>query len=157
VWDSWIADDRERYHLFFLRAPSDLGGARPAAHGSAHWPATSTDLADWEVHADGPLPAAGRWDDLAHWTGSAAGGDDGVWRLYYTGLSTRPGHGVRDQRIGMAESDNPMTWRPAGDRPLVDPDPPVVPDARRGPASAARRGATRACSATPAATGGTWC
>ena len=25
VWDSWIADDGERYHLFFLKAPRALG------------------------------------------------------------------------------------------------------------------------------------
>jgi hypothetical protein len=24
VWDSWVADDRKRYHLFFLRAPQSI-------------------------------------------------------------------------------------------------------------------------------------
>ena len=24
IWDSWIADDGERYHLFFLKAPRAL-------------------------------------------------------------------------------------------------------------------------------------
>jgi beta-fructofuranosidase len=43
--------------------------------------------------------------------------------MFYTALSTRPGHGVRDQRIGMAESADLSTWRRVGDRPLVDPDP----------------------------------
>jgi hypothetical protein len=23
VWDSWVADDGKRYHLFFLQAPHD--------------------------------------------------------------------------------------------------------------------------------------
>jgi beta-fructofuranosidase len=43
--------------------------------------------------------------------------------LFYTALSTRPGHGVRDQRIGLAESGDLCTWRRVGSRPLVDPDP----------------------------------
>ena len=31
VWDSWIADDGDRYHLFFLRTPRALGDARAGA------------------------------------------------------------------------------------------------------------------------------
>jgi beta-fructofuranosidase len=121
--ESWIADDGERYHLFFLKAPRELGdgGLRHTAARIGH--ATSTDLVDWRIHDDALLPAAGHWDDLVHWTGSVARGDDGVWRPYDTGLSTRPGHSVRDQRIGMAESDDLVTWCPVGDLPLVDPDP----------------------------------
>ena len=110
VWDSWIADDGERYHLFFLRAPRALGdpGLRHFAARIGH--ATSTDLVVWQVCADALAPEAGRWDDLALWTGSVARGDDGVWRLFYSALSTSRGLGVRDQRIGMAESDDLFTW-----------------------------------------------
>ena len=43
--------------------------------------------------------------------------------VYYTALSTVPGHGVRDQRIGMAESDDLFTWRRVGEQPLLVPDP----------------------------------
>ena len=52
VWDSWIADDGDRYHLFFLRAPRALGdpGLRHTAATIGH--ATSRDLVDWEVHDD---------------------------------------------------------------------------------------------------------
>jgi beta-fructofuranosidase len=123
VWDSWIADDGDVYHVFFLKAPRALKdpGLRHTAATIGH--ATSTDLTNWQVHDDALLPAAKRWDDLALWTGSVARGDDGAWRLYYTALSTVPGHGVRDQRIGMAESDDLSTWRRVGDRPLVEPDP----------------------------------
>jgi beta-fructofuranosidase len=77
----------------------------------------------WHVHEDALLPDPGRWDDLAVWTGSVVRGDDGVWRFYYTALSTRGDHGTRDQRIGLAESDDLATWRRVGDRPLLDPDP----------------------------------
>ena len=123
VWDSWIADDGERYHLFFLKAPRALGDTdlRHTAARIGH--ATSHDLTRWEVHADALAPAAGRWDDLALWTGSVARGGDGMWRLYYSALSTSRGLGVNDQRIGLAESDDLFTWRRVGDRPLVDPDP----------------------------------
>ena len=123
IWDSWIADDGERFHLFYLRAPRALkdGGLRHTAATIGH--ATSLDLVDWEVHEPALLPDAKRWDDLALWTGSVVRGDDGVWRFYYTALSSKPGHGVRDQRIGLAESEDLATWRRVGDRPLVDPDP----------------------------------
>ena len=123
VWDSWIADAGDLYHLFFLKAPRKLEdpGLRHTAATIGH--ATSADLVDWTIEEDALLPAAKRWDDLALWTGSVARDGEGVWRLYYTALSSSPGHGMRDQRIGMAESDDLHTWRRVGDRPLVDPDP----------------------------------
>jgi beta-fructofuranosidase len=123
VWDSWIADDGDLYHLFFLKAPRALKDPVLRHTSATVGHATSRDLANWQVHDDALLPAAGRWDDLAIWTGSVLRGPDGVWRLYYSALSTRPGHGMRDQRIGLAESRDLATWRRAGDRPLVDPDP----------------------------------
>ena len=123
IWDSWIADDGERYHLFFLKAPRALedAGLRHTAATIGH--ASSLDLVAWDVHADALLPDAKGWDDLALWTGSAVRGEDGTWRMYYTALSSDPGHGVKDQRIGLAESDDLTTWRRVGDRPLVGPDP----------------------------------
>jgi beta-fructofuranosidase len=123
VWDSWIGDDGERYHLFFLKAPRALGDARLRHTAARMGHATSTDLTHWDVHEDALAPAPGRWDDLALWTGSVARGDDGIWRLYYSALSTSRGLGVLDQRIGMAESDDLFTWRRIGDQPLLGPDP----------------------------------
>jgi beta-fructofuranosidase len=123
VWDSWIADEGDRYHLFYLKAPRALEdpSLRHTAATIGH--ATSTDLTNWEIAGDALLPEAGRWDDLAIWTGSVLRGPDGVWRMYYTAISTSGGHGIRDQRIGMAESDDLTTWRRVGDRPPVEPDP----------------------------------
>jgi beta-fructofuranosidase len=123
VWDSWVADDGERYHLFFLKAPRALNDPRLRHTCARIGHATSTDLTHWEVHDDALAPAAGCWDDLALWTGSVARGDDGVWRLYYSALSTSHGLGVDDQRIGMAESDDLFTWHRVGDAPLLAPDP----------------------------------
>ena len=44
VWDSWIADDGDLYHLFFLQAPRSLvdPGKRHTAATVGH--ATSRDL-----------------------------------------------------------------------------------------------------------------
>ncbi|HUA43866.1 MAG TPA: hypothetical protein VMA77_01485 [Solirubrobacteraceae bacterium] len=123
VWDSWVADDGERYHLFFLRAPRALHDPQLRHTAARIGHATSTDLTHWDVHADALAPEPGRWDDLALWTGSVARGDDGVWRLFYSALSTSRGLGVDDQRIGMAESDDLFTWRRVGLSSLVAPDP----------------------------------
>jgi beta-fructofuranosidase len=122
VWDSWIADDGERYHLFFLRAPRALGdpALRHAAARVGH--ATSVDLTHWTVHDDALAPAAGRWDDLAIWTGSVQRGDDGVWRFYYSALSTEDGLGTEDQRLGVACSTDLFSWRRVGGAPLIEPD-----------------------------------
>jgi xylitol oxidase len=122
IWDSWIVDDGDLYHLFFLTAPRALAdpGLRHTAATIGH--ATSSDLRMWEHHGEALGPAAAGWDDLALWTGSVARGDDGVWRMFYTALSSA-GHGVKDQRVGLAESDDLMTWRRVGERPLLEADP----------------------------------
>jgi beta-fructofuranosidase len=41
--------------------------------------------------------------------------------MYYTAISTA-GHGIRDQRIGLAESDDLFTWRRVGTTPILLPD-----------------------------------
>jgi beta-fructofuranosidase len=121
VWDSWVADDGERYHLFFLKAPRGLEdpSLRHARATVGH--AVSTNLRDWEVLPDALGPEPGSWDDLAIWTGSVVRGDDGRWRMFYTAISTR-GHELRDQRIGMVESDDLITWRRTGTEPVLGAD-----------------------------------
>jgi beta-fructofuranosidase len=109
VWDSWVADDGERYHLFFLKAPRALGDPELRHARATVGHAVSADLCDWEVLPDALGPVAGSWDDLAIWTGSVVRGDDGRWRMFYTALGTR-GHAHRDQRIGVVESDDLVTW-----------------------------------------------
>ena len=109
VWDSWVADDGDDYHLFFLKAPA-LGDPAQRHTRATVGHAVSTDLTDWQVLPDALGPVTGSWDDLAIWTGSVLRGDDGVWRMFYTALNTR-GHDMRDQRIGVAESDDLITWR----------------------------------------------
>jgi beta-fructofuranosidase len=123
VWDSWIADDGERYHLFFLKAPRSLRDPSRRHTAATIGHATSSDLRAWEYHGEALGPAPSGWDDLALWTGSIARGPDGVWRMYYTALSTSEGRVMSDQRIGMDESDDLFAWRRVGDRPVVEADP----------------------------------
>lgn len=122
IWDSWVARDGATYHLFFLQAPSALGdpSLRHARATIGH--ATSTDLVTWTPLGTALGPSEHGWDDLATWTGSVVRGDDGVWRMFYTAISTA-GHELRDQRIGLAESDDLHTWRKVGDRPVLEADP----------------------------------
>lgn len=121
IWDSWVADDGERFHVFFLQAPRALRDPALRHEAARIGHATSTDLANWDYHGVALGPATSGWDDLAVWTGSVARGDDGLWRMYYTALSSR-GHGIRDQRLGMAVSDDLMRWRRVGDAPLLEID-----------------------------------
>lgn len=122
VWDSWIADDGERYHLFFLQAPRSLVDADKRHTRATIGHATSTDLVEWTYHGTALRPDPSGWDDLALWTGSVVRGDDGRWRMFYTAINTR-GHGLKDQRVGLVESDDLFTWRRVTDRPVVEVDP----------------------------------
>jgi beta-fructofuranosidase len=121
AWDSWIADDGEMFHLYFLKAPRALldPGRRHTRATIGH--ATSKDLTEWTYHGDALGPDQQGWDDLALWTGSVVRGDDSLFRMFYTAINTR-GHGLKDQRIGMVESDDLHVWRRVTDGPVVEVD-----------------------------------
>lgn len=121
VWDSWIADDGERYHLYHLRAPRALGDPSLRHTHARVGHAVSTDLVEWTDLGEVLGPSDHGWDDLAVWTGSVVQDDDGQWRMFYTAISTR-GHGVRDQRIGVVVSDDLHDWRRPADRPVIELD-----------------------------------
>jgi beta-fructofuranosidase len=122
IWDSWIADDGELFHLFYLRAPRELGDPELRHTAATIGHAISPDLVDWTYRGEALRPDAGGWDDLALWTGSVVRGDDGLWRMFYTAINSR-GHGLKDQRIGVVESDDLYFWRRVVDRPVVEVDP----------------------------------
>ncbi len=122
VWDCWVAVDGDRHHLFFLKAPRVPGHPDRRHTTAVIGHASSTDLVDWEVHPDALVPSAVGFDDLALWTGSVVRDPDDSWLMFYTALG-RDGHGVRDQRLGLAESPDLQTWHRVGDRPLLAPDP----------------------------------
>ena len=121
IWDSWIADDGEHYHLFFLQAPRCLVDPDRRHTVATIGHARSTDLVEWEYLGETLRPSAAGWDDLALWTGSVARGDDGVWRMYYTALSSA-GRGIFDQRLGLVESEDLHVWQRVGDQPLLEVD-----------------------------------
>lgn len=130
VWDFWVVDDPAAepvvgtgsYHLFFLKAPRSLGDPELRHRNASVGHATSPDLRSWTRVADALAPQpAPAFDDLATWTGCVVRGDDGVWRMFSTGLS-RAEDGLV-QRIGLSTSDDLLTWR-------RDPTPVLVADGR---------------------------
>ncbi|HEY0240652.1 MAG TPA: hypothetical protein VGC37_18635 [Friedmanniella sp.] len=122
VWDSWVADDGERYHLFFLKAPKLLTDAGRRHVNATVGHATSTDLVTWDYLGEcfGPAGPAPSFDDLAIWTGSVVH-DGQRWRMFYTAIS-HAGHHIFDQRVGSAVSDDLHHWTRTGTSPVVLPD-----------------------------------
>lgn len=88
VWDFWLADDGDLFHLFYLHAPKSLGDPELRHRNARIGHATSSDLIDWHDLGVVLTPgASGDFDETATWTGSVVRGDDGVWRMFYTGSS----------------------------------------------------------------------
>ncbi|HKN43755.1 MAG TPA: hypothetical protein VJW23_07510, partial [Propionibacteriaceae bacterium] len=120
IWDSWVVDDGDLYHLFFLKAPRALGSPEKRHVNATVGHATSRDLITWEYLGEcfGPATASnGAFDDLAIWTGSVIRDHD-QWRMFYTAISTA-GHHTFDQRIGSVVSDDLHHWKRVGTDPAV--------------------------------------
>ena len=119
LWDFWFAQDGDDVHVFYLQAPRALGDPDLRHHHATVGHAVTRDLRTWRVLPDalGPGPA-GAFDDLATWTGSVLR-HDGRWLLAYTGVA-RAEEG-RVQRIGLASSDDLLTWRREGLALAADP------------------------------------
>lgn len=117
VWDHWIIDDGERYHLFFLRASRALHDPfRRHAHASLGH-AVSTDAEHWTLLPDAIVQAESpSFDDRAIWTGCTVRRPDGGLRIFYTGNSRSDAGFV--QRIGWADSDDGITFTRTCARPL---------------------------------------
>lgn len=122
VWDSWHAHDGVEHHLFFLRASRALLDPDRRHHRASIGHATSPDLRSWTLRPDALVHSdPDSWDDRALWTGSVVRQPDGLWRMYYTGVS-HADEG-RIQRIGTAVSEDLDTWSRADDNPLLEADP----------------------------------
>ena len=123
VWDSWYVQEENGCATRSSCAPpapcstrtSDING-RPSDTPSL----PTCGRGAWSRTRSFP-PTAPGWDDLATWTGSIVRGPDRRWYLFYTGVS-RVEHGLV-QRIGLATSDDLLSWRRPGTRPLLEPDP----------------------------------
>lgn len=122
VWDSWHAhDDEGLRHVFFLYAPRALLDPNRRHHQARIGHAVSPDLRSWQRTADALGPAdTPDWDDQATWTGCVVRGPDRRWYMFYTGVS-RAEQGLI-QRIGLAVSDDLVTWHRHSANPLIEAD-----------------------------------
>jgi beta-fructofuranosidase len=114
VWDFWLADDGHQFHAFFLHAPTALGEEIRRHRAARIGHAVSSDLVSWTVLEQGPFGpgAEGSFDETATWTGSVVRGDDGLWRMFYTGsrfLADEPAM-ANIESIGVAISADLHTW-----------------------------------------------
>lgn len=112
VWDFWVADDGDTFHLYYLHAPKSLGDPELRHRSARIGHATSEDLTNWVNHGEvlrsGP---PGSFDETATWTGSVVRGADGVWRMFYTGASFLSEDTAQNiESIGMATSSDLHHW-----------------------------------------------
>lgn len=122
VWDFWTADDGERYHLFFLKAPRSLGDPDLRHRNARVGHAVSHDLRSWTLLPDVLVPSpAPACDDLAIWTGCVVRPDDGPWHMFYTGTTEVDGALV--QSTCLATSTDLTTWTRHPDNPVLRADP----------------------------------
>jgi beta-fructofuranosidase len=111
-----IVLDGTDFHLFFSHTPAAAPG-RETTIGHA----VSADLRSWHPREDVLTPIESpEWDDLGALPGTALGGPDGRWRLFYAGISRAEGGLV--QRIGVATSADLTTWA-RGEQPTLSADP----------------------------------
>lgn len=114
VWDFWLADDGDRHHIFFLHAPTALGDPHRRHRAARIGHAVSDDLVNWTPKA-APFDAGapGSFDETATWTGCTVRGDDGLWRMFYTGsrfLAEEPDH-ANIETVGVAVSADLEHWK----------------------------------------------
>ena len=122
VWDSWLADDGERYHLFFLRASRALLDPDRRHRRASLGHAVSTDLRHWTLRADALVAAdAPAPDDRAIWTGCVVRPPGCPWHMFYTGLSEVDG--VFVQTTCLATSDDLDVWTRHPANPVLRADP----------------------------------
>jgi len=112
VWDFWLADDGDLFHMFYLHAPTSLGDQHLRHRNARIGHATSVDLTHWEDHGVVLEPgAAGEFDETATWTGSVVRGSDGLWRMFYTGARfLSPESNANVETVGLATSPDLRTW-----------------------------------------------
>lgn len=114
IWDFWVADDGEAYHLFFLYASRALHDPDARHFRASIGHAVSSDLTTWARVADALVRSdSPAFDDVATWTGSVTQAPDGTWLMFYTGV-TRAASGSNLQRVALATSPDLLAWTKQG-------------------------------------------
>lgn len=124
VWDFWLADDGESFHLYYLHAPHSLGDPDLRHRNARVGHATSHDLRTWDDHGEVLAPGGpGDFDESATWTGSIVRAADGSWRMFYTGARfLADDSNANVETVGVARSTDLFTWTKLAD-PIVRADP----------------------------------
>jgi len=112
VWDFWHVQDGTTHHLYYLQAPKVLGDPELRHRHATIGHATSTDLCTWTEHGTVLTPGGpGTVDATATWTGCVVQGDDGIWRMFYTGSTfLSPDSTANIEVIALAVSEDLYTW-----------------------------------------------
>ena len=122
VWDCWLFEDGDDFHIFFLRASRALQDSDRRHFRASVGHARSKDLKNWELLPDALFASdAPAWDEVATWTGSVVKNDgDGLYYMFYTGV-TRPNGGTV-QQVGFATSKDLITWEKSASNPVMRAD-----------------------------------
>ncbi len=112
VWDFWLADDGEQFHLFYLHAPKSLGNPDLRHRNARIGHATSTDLRSWTDHGQAfEAGVPGSFDGSATWTGSVVRRSDGLWYMFYTGSRfLAPDSFANIESVGITTSPDLFAW-----------------------------------------------
>ncbi|WP_394171683.1 levansucrase [Saccharospirillum alexandrii] len=121
VWDFWLHQEGDDWHLYYLQADKRLNDPTLRHWHVSQGHAISTDLRNWTIKGTCLQPAeAPAWDDKTTWTGSVIKDDAGLWHLFYTG--TRNSEQGLKQRIGHATSTDGHDWQRVGTGLALDID-----------------------------------
>lgn len=112
VWDFWLADDGDLFHMYYLHAPKSLGDQHLRHRNARVGHATSTDLTHWTDLGVVLEPGEpGAFDETATWTGSVICGPDGTWRMFYTGSRfLAADSNANIETVGVATSTDLHHW-----------------------------------------------
>ncbi|HEY6196308.1 MAG TPA: hypothetical protein VI504_14850 [Candidatus Eisenbacteria bacterium] len=104
------------YHLFYIRH-NDLFPPFATENDFGH--AVSTDLYHWTQLSPVMAVDPHGWDNLHMWAPHVIA-VNGLYWMFYTGVTETPGQFVGTQRIGLAVSNDLMTWNRVGTQPVWD-------------------------------------
>lgn len=112
VWDFWHIHHGGIHHLYYLQARKSLGDPELRHRNATIGHATSMDLTTWTEHGTILRPGGpGTLDASATWTGSVVRGDDGMWRMFYTGSTfVSPDSTANIETIALAVSPDLYHW-----------------------------------------------